>query len=98
MTNAELSKTVVAQKETINHLTNRVSQLVDELATLRTEVGTCLPGHNARNAIPDPCPHRRAILDSLAYFIVLSKKYTTFLRRDECEFIFTSFLFHLGAR
>jgi|32_taG_2_1085360.scaffolds.fasta_scaffold00258_33 uncharacterized coiled-coil protein SlyX len=39
MTNAELNKTVTAQRETIAHLTNRVSQLVDELAILRREVG-----------------------------------------------------------
>jgi len=38
MTNSELTKVVDTQKETISRLTNRVGQLVDELAVLKSEV------------------------------------------------------------
>ena len=40
MTNAELTKVVDSQKETIGRLTNRISSLVDELAVLKSEVVT----------------------------------------------------------
>ena len=40
MTNAELNKTVHSQRETIFYLTSRVSQLVDELEVLKTDVAT----------------------------------------------------------
>ena len=40
MTNAELNKTVHSQRETISYLTSRVSQLVDELEVLKTDVAT----------------------------------------------------------
>lgn len=39
MTNAQLTKVVDQQKETITHLTNRIGQLVDELAVLKSEIG-----------------------------------------------------------
>ena len=39
MTNAELNKTVTAQQETIAHLRSRIGDLVDELETLRLDVG-----------------------------------------------------------
>ena len=43
MTNAELSKTVEEQKNTINYLTNRVGELVDEMTLLKTESSQSSP-------------------------------------------------------
>lgn len=39
MTNAELTKVVDQQKETISRLTSRIGSLVDELAVLKSEIG-----------------------------------------------------------
>ena len=40
MTNAELSKVVEEQKNTISYLTSRIGQLVDDLSVLKAEVNT----------------------------------------------------------
>ena len=40
MTNAELTRVVDSQKETIGRLTSRVGQLIDELAVLKSEINT----------------------------------------------------------
>ena len=40
MTNAQLSKIVEEQTNTINYLTNRIGQLVDDMSILQTEVNT----------------------------------------------------------
>ena len=40
MTNAELIRVVDQQKNTIGHLTGRMGQIADELAVLKSEIGT----------------------------------------------------------
>ena len=40
MTNAQLSKIIEEQTNTINYLTNRIGQLVDDMSILQTEVNT----------------------------------------------------------
>jgi len=40
MTNAELTRVVDSQKETIGRLASRVGQLTDDLAVLKSEINT----------------------------------------------------------